>query len=141
LKKARSRVQTGDHAPTEKDLASLLELSGRNIELWAPGELDAMLAHGVAALVPVSKYKRWFAELPAAFRDSVNKEWGPPEQARLMTVMGKGGEKCFVIPGIRVGNIYLGPQPLRATFERVESTSHDTLTPVPHSYVAAYLWY
>jgi cobaltochelatase CobN len=81
----RAGYQTGDRLPTEKDLASLLEMSGRNIELWAPGELDARLAHGVAASVPVSKYKRWPAELPAAFRDSVNKEWGPPQQARLRT--------------------------------------------------------
>jgi cobaltochelatase CobN len=65
----RAGYQTGDRLPTEKDLASLLEMSGRSIELWAPGELDAMLAHGVAASVPVSKYKRWSAELPAAFRD------------------------------------------------------------------------
>ncbi len=137
----RAGYRTGDRIPTEQEWAAALEASGRNIELWAPGELDEMVAHGVAALVPVSKYKRWFAKLPEAFRNAVNKDWGPPERARLMTVESKGRERYFVVPGIRVGNIYLGPQPLRSTFERVQNTAHDTLTPVPHSYVAAYLWY
>jgi cobaltochelatase CobN len=45
------------------------------------------------------------------------------------------------VPGVRFGNIFLGPQPLRSTFEEYTNTAHDTVTPVPHQYVAAYLWY
>ncbi len=51
------------------------------------------------------------------------------------------GEPAFVIPGLRFGNVFVGPQPLRSTFARAMDTSHDTITPPPHSYLAAYLWY
>ena len=132
---------TGSDLPDEATLLNMLQKSGRNVELWAPGELEAMVNGGGLTLVSMTKYKRWFSELPRQFRDAVNKEWGPPEQAKLMCITSRDGEKYFVIPGVRFGNIFVGPQPLRSTFERAMDTAHDPLTPVPHSYVAAYLWY
>ena len=62
-----------------------------------------------------------------------------------MVITSRDGEKYFVIPGVRMGNLFLGPQPLRTAFEKNEEalveSIHDTITPPPHSYVAAYLWY
>ena len=131
---------TGTFLPDERRLKDLLEANGRNIELWAPGELADMVARGAVTLVPMSQYKAWFAELPKRYRDATIARWGRPEASTLMTVT-KDGERHVVVPGIRVGNIFLGPQPLRQTFEEAGNTAHDTVTPVPHQYVAAYLWY
>ena len=133
--------QTGDRLPTERDLEALLEISGRNIEVWAPGELEALVEKGHVVLVPMKKYRAWFAALPKQFRDFVNAGWGPPEKAQLMTITSRDGEKFFVVPGVRMGNIFLGPQPLRTTFERNMEALHNTNIPPPHSYIAAYLWY
>lgn len=130
----------GDSVPDDRVLLDLLQTNSRNIELWAPGELEAMVDTGTVALMPLSQYKGKFSRLPKPFRDQIVKEWGQPEQSTLMTVY-RHGELQFVIPGLRFGNVFVGPQPLRSTFERAQDLAHDPLTPVPHSYVAAYLWY
>ena len=132
---------TGTVMPDAATLTGLLEASGRNVETWSPGELDRMVRAGHVTLVPVAQYRRWFDALPAAFRQSVLQAWGPPEQNPLMMTRDARGERAFVIPGLFFGNVFVGPQPLRSTFERALDASHDTLTPPPHSYLAAYLWY
>jgi len=129
----------GRDVPDEAALIDLLTRTGRNIEQWAPGELADMAR--LATLVPVTKYRRWYAQLPRDFRAAVEKVWGPPERSQLMTVVGADGTKSIVVPGLRLGNVFLGPQPLRTTYERAVDLQHDTLTPPPHSYIAAYLWY
>ncbi|MCU0246803.1 MAG: cobaltochelatase subunit CobN [Bryobacter sp.] len=127
--------------PNDKQLLQILERSGRNVEAWAPGELEAMVESGGLVLWPVEEYKRYFAQLPKEFRDFVTRDYGPPEQARMLRVKTTEGKHFFVIPGARYGNVFLSVQPLRSTFDRVTAITHDTRIPVPHSYVAAYLWY
>lgn len=131
---------TGTFLPDERRLIELLESNGRNIELWAPGELQDMVDRGAVTLVSMAQYTAWFAQLPRRFRDATIARWGRPDASTLMTVT-RAGERYFVVPGMRFGNIFLGPQPLRETFEEYTNTAHDTVTPVPHQYVAAYLWY
>ena len=131
---------TGTYIPDERRLTQLLEANGRNIELWAPGELTDMVAGGAVTLIPVTQYAGWFAQLPKRFRDATVARWGRPEASTLMTVT-KEGERFIVIPGARFGNVFIGPQPLRQTYEEAANTAHDTVTPVPHQYIAAYLWY
>lgn len=132
--------QAGDTPPDEKQLIEMLHRSGRNIEEWAPGELDEMSRQSMT-LLPVSKYRSWYKDLPAEFRAEVEKVWGPPEKSNLMTIRQRDGQPAFVLPGVRLGNLFLGPQPLRSTFDRATKVQHDVLTPPPHSYIAAYLWY
>ena len=136
-----SGYRTSDRLPTEKELEALLEISGRNIEVWAPGELEALVEKGHVVLVSMKKYRSWFEALPKQFRDFVNAGWGPPEKSQLMTITSRDGEKFFVVPGVRMGNIFLGPQPLRTTFDRTMEMAHNINVPPPHSYIAAYLWY
>jgi cobaltochelatase CobN len=127
--------------PDKRQLMELLERSGRNVEAWAPGELERMLEQGHLALVPMKKYRTWFAALPERFRRAVLAGWGPPEKSQLMTITSRDGEKFFVVPGVWLGNVFLGPQPLRSTFEREAELVHNITVPPPHVYIAAYLWY
>ncbi len=125
--------------PDEEQLKSMLMLAGRNVGDYAPGELDALLREGHAALLPLQRYLEWYRELPGEFRALTEKTWGRPEDSRLMTVRAEG-QVFFVIPGIRLGNIFLGPQPLRGDPMEEADRQHDPNHPVPHSYIAAYLW-
>ncbi|MGO4761667.1 cobaltochelatase subunit CobN [Cupriavidus sp. 2KB_3] len=133
--------QSSDDLPDTPTLTALLEANGRNIETWSPGELARMVRGGHVTLLPLAQYRRWFEALPPAFRAAVTRAWGPPERNPLMLARDPQGEPVFVIPGLRFGNVFVGPQPLRSTFARAMDTSHDTITPPPHSYLAAYLWY
>lgn len=130
----------GEDLPDEKRLIEILHKSGRNIEQWEPGELAEMAKEGNVTLMPVSRSRELYKLLPAGFRREVERVWGTPENSKLMTVE-RGGERQFVLPGVRFGNVFLGPQLLRSTFERATQIQHDTLTPPSHSYIAAYLWY
>jgi len=132
---------TGRDVPDTATLTALLEANGRNVETWSPGELDRMVRAGHVKLVPLAQYRRWFDALPATFRDSVLRAWGPPERNPLMRARDASGAPAFVVPGLFFGNVFVGPQPLRSTFDRAMDAAHDTITPPPHSYVAAYLWY
>jgi|GEM_PF-643761 len=131
---------TGDALMDEKEFIALLERSGRNIEQWAPGELDQISKQGIV-IWEVKKYQTFYKTLPAEFREFVEKEWGKPEDSKLMTIKLPNGEKAFVLPGVRFGNLFLGPQALRTTFEQATASQHSQVVPPPHSYVAAYLWY
>ncbi|MGC8761509.1 MAG: cobaltochelatase subunit CobN [Bryobacteraceae bacterium] len=130
----------GSDVPGESVLLEMLQRSGRNIEHWAPGELEAMVEAGQVTLVSMAQYREWARDLPETFRQRVEKEWGPPEKSTLMTIRSRDGKPYFVIPGVRMGNLFLGPQPLRSNFAKAAETQHDTTIPPPHSYIAAYLW-
>lgn len=130
-----------ERLPTPEQMVRQLELVGRNIELWAPGELDRMVNQGNITLLPVKRYKQWLALLPTKFRQHLAKRWGDPESAELMTWRGPTGEKFFVIPGMKVGNVFLGPQLLRSSFAEYTNVQHSGTLPPHHGYVAAYLYY
>ena len=125
--------------PSESKLKELLMASGRNVGEYAPGELATLEQSGHVTKLPLTQYRQWYDELPREFREAVEKAWGPPEQARLMTVEEKG-RRAFLLPGVKCGNVFIGPQPLRASLEEAAGSAHDRNTPPPHSYIAYYLW-
>lgn len=132
--------RTGERIPNERDLLDTLELCGRNVGEWAPGEVERLVTQGHATLLPVSRYREWFTELPAEFRKAVNAKWGPPESSPMMLLRSSDGRAFFVIPGARLGNVFVGPQPFRSEPKNAAGSAHDSLTPPPHSYIAWYLW-
>ncbi|WP_263417691.1 cobaltochelatase subunit CobN [Terriglobus albidus] len=132
---------TGDHIPTAEEILQQLATVGHNTENWEPGELDRMVHTGRVALVPVGEYEKWFAELPKQFRDAVVERWGKPADARLMTWTAPSGKKSFVIPGVQLGNVFLGPQLLRASADQYTSVQHSATLPPHHGYIASFLYY
>ncbi|MCL4782295.1 MAG: cobaltochelatase subunit CobN [Bryobacterales bacterium] len=131
---------TGGDLPNEEQLKRLLLLSGRNVGEYAPGELEALVQSGHASLLSMALYNEWFHNLPEAFQKEVTAVWGSAGKSRLMTVE-RDGQRYFVMPGIRLGNLLLAPQPLRGDIAKADASTHDRNTPPPHSYIAAYLYY
>ncbi len=133
--------RTGDRIPDSTEILNQLEKVGRNIEMWAPGELNRMVHEGGVTLIPMERYRQQFNELPEQFRHSINDRWGPPEASELMVWKAADGKKFFVVPGVQLGNIFLGPQLLRASSAEYTNVQHSATLPPHHGYVAAYLHY
>lgn len=129
----------GSELPPADQLKELLLLTGRNVGEHAPGEVEILVREGRVELLPVRRYEEWLRELPEEFRREVTRVWGEPRRSRIMTVR-RNGELHFLIPGVRLGNLWLAPQPLRGELAEAGARTHDRNAPPPHSYVAAYLW-
>jgi len=118
---------------TQEKVQELILRQGRNVGGWAPGELADLVAAGALTL-PVDRYVYWYQELPEKLRAELEEAWGPPP-GKIM-VFGDS----FVFPGALLGNVFLGPQPMRGWAEDPEKIKHDPRLPPTHQYLAFYLW-
>jgi len=121
------------------EFLQLVLQQGRNIGVWAPGELQKMVENYDVELLPVETYMEWFNnELEPEARQSVIDAGGePPGQA--MVYENESG-KYFVIPKITVGNILVAPQAARGFSQNDTLLYHDQTMPPSHQYIAFYLW-
>lgn len=131
---------TGSGEIAKDRLFEEVHTHGRNIGNWAPAEIDRLARGGRAVLIPMEIYKGWFATLPERFRKSVLKDWGEPEESRIMVWQGASGTKYLVIPAVRYGNILFTPQPSRGWEQDVKKLYHDVIVAPHHQYIAFYLW-
>jgi cobaltochelatase CobN len=121
-----------------------LELIGILQQLLSPfyraGRLDALLASGLAELLPMRVYRAWLAGLPETVQHELEQHFGPPEKSAM--ALRRNGEWFFVIPRHRIGHIAILPQPPRGEpwQERERALYHSTKSPPSHFYLAAYLW-
>ena len=107
----------------------------RNVGGYAPGELDAMLAHESVVRVSLADYGVWLDQYAPELRAKVLADWGEPEATTLMASDGS-----LIIPAVTYGNVVLLPQPARGWDEDAEQLYHaDDLAP-HHQYVATYAW-
>lgn len=102
-------------------------------------ELQDLLEDDLAELLPVSEYRRWLNTLPSKVVKPVNEFWGEPEKNFM--VVDREGEKFFVIPRIRNGNMLVMRQPPRGDDkDQDQMLYHDTSVPMNHYYLAAYYY-
>jgi cobaltochelatase CobN len=64
--------------------------------------------------------------------------WGSAP-GNTMTVT-RNGKKYIVIPGLKFGNIFIGPEPQRGWEADAEKLYHSTIVPPPHCYLAWYAY-
>ena len=131
---------TGSDDLSKEKLFEEVHAFGRNIGNWAPAEIDRLARSGRAVLIPVQVYKSWFMELPDSFRKAVIKNWGEPDESRIMTWTDQKGKKFLLLPGVRYGKILFTPQPSRGWEQDVKKLYHDVHVAPHHQYVAFYLW-
>ncbi|MDD2709108.1 MAG: cobaltochelatase subunit CobN [Verrucomicrobiae bacterium] len=112
----------------------------RNIGKWAPAEIDRLVKEGKPALLPMEKYRRWYAELPEKLRRSIEADWGPPEKCDIMTWRDAGGKMFMVLPSVQYGKILFTPQPTRGWDQDSQKIYHNVTLAPHHQYVAFYLW-
>lgn len=127
--------------PEEKRLIEQLQ------RLLAPsyrdGLLDALVDDHLAALLPVSHYRAWLAQLPEDTRSALLRQWGQPEESEW--VIERDGQRWFVIPRLHLGALDILPQPTRASRrnqDKEKSLYHSMKADAlpSHMYLAAYLW-
>ncbi|MGC3982560.1 MAG: cobaltochelatase subunit CobN [Steroidobacteraceae bacterium] len=133
----------GDHVPNADEVLSDITTKARNVAGDAPGELEEMLAAGNAVRVPMSEYRQWLNNYAPSLRNKILKDWGEPEQTKLMTAKEAQGVNqgfSFVIPVVKYGKVLLTPQPSRAWGEDLDKLYHAKDLAPHHQYVATYAW-
>ena len=90
----------------------------------------------VAIGAGVDEYLKYFNELPEECKEEVIKYWGEPPGNIMVDDNG------ILIPGIILGNIFIGVQPSRPPLgnEDINSAIHDPTKPPHHQYIAFYKW-
>jgi cobaltochelatase CobN len=136
---AALRAQGYDtEVPSEPELIAKLQ------RLLAPayraGELEPLLREGLAATVPVARYRAWLGQQPAAVQTALRERWGEPEASGM--VQRQGGQAVFVVPRLMLGKIAVLPQPPSGEkWEPKEKALYHSSSAWPsHYYLAAYLW-
>ncbi|MCM1970491.1 cobaltochelatase subunit CobN [Streptomyces sp. NPDC002812] len=89
--------------------------------------------------IPAADYKRWFAELPADLRESVNEHWGEAPGSMFVD-RSANPEGDIVLAALRRGNLLILIQPPRGFGENPIAIYHDPDLPPSHHYLAAYRW-
>lgn len=121
----------GDSIPEPSTLKEFFLTQGLvNSGKWSPRKLTSQNA----VSVPVDRYVQWFNGLSEEMRGEVVREWGEPPGS-VMNFDGK-----LLIPGIRLGNVFVGLQPTRGVHENPEKAYHDKNLPPHHQYIAFYRW-
>jgi Cobalamin biosynthesis protein CobN and related Mg-chelatases len=69
-------------------------------------------------LVSPLHYQEWFTKIPMKNQEKISADWGPIPGEVLVA------DGDFCIPGHLNGNIFIGIQPPRGLFEKVESLIH-----------------
>jgi cobaltochelatase CobN len=82
----------------------------------------------------LADYLAFFEQLPEASRAAVNALWGPPEQDPMV----RRGR--FMVPGLRLGRVFVGIQPARGRGIDLVAKYHDGDLVPPHAYLAFYAW-
>ncbi|MBH1937330.1 cobaltochelatase subunit CobN [Streptomyces sp. AV19] len=89
--------------------------------------------------IPAADYRRWYAELPAELRESVEEHWGPaPGEMFVDRTHNPDGD--IVLAALRRGNLLILIQPPRGFGENPIAIYHDPDLPPSHHYLAAYRW-
>lgn len=137
MKKSGYRTETKPQAWFEKEAIKTLKA------YYEKGREEEMLQEGSALLYPLKKYKAYLKTVPPEVSKAMSDKWGKPEDSAM--VVSRGGEKFFLIPAIKLGNVLLMPQPRRGDMNKVKVGSeaslwHNTKIAVNHSYLASYLY-
>lgn len=156
----RVAIITYNYPPGEENLASAgyldvfksievflkrLKNEGYNVSIPDISIKDLFVKNGIAnsakyisdgnlIRVSLDEYVSWFNTLPEDVRNEVCEKWGQPPG----NVMVDGQD--ILIPGVSLGNVFVGVQPSRGVFEDPDKAYHDKDLPPHHQYLAFYFY-
>lgn len=84
--------------------------------------------------VSAAQYRAWLEACPPAARAGIAARWGGPEPSPQFHADG------FPIPGLRLGNVFVGIQPARGYDQDPAAVYHSPDLPPPPYYLAFYRW-
>ncbi len=119
--------------PTATELLNMINDHGRNLVNYTDKDLANLIQKG-AITVSCDEYLQWYSQLPKSLKDQLEAVWGPAP-GNLMIYQNQ-----IIIPGISLGNIFLGPQPIWKWNGTLHSLYNNENLPPTHQYVAFYLW-
>ena len=82
----------------------------------------------------LQEYRLAFAQLPDSLQQAMLRQWGLPEQDPMVR------QGRIMIPGLRLGRVFVGIQPARGWQIDLARSYHDADLVPPHAYVAFYVW-
>lgn len=132
-------------------LLKAMKVRGYNVTILPSGEelKNIIVAYGIVnagkwiqtpkkieKIIRVSqgKYAKWLEEMPGKPMNKVVEEWGQPP-GQIMNY-----NNSLIIPGMLLGNIFIGLQPPRGVHEVQSKIYHDKALPPHHQYIAFYKW-
>lgn len=80
----------------------------------------------------LAEYEQEFAQLPSGVQQQLCDRWGPPHEA--------APDGFFAIPGLQIGNIFVGIQPSRGYDTDPSLNYHAPDLEPTHAYLAFYFW-
>ncbi len=122
-----------------------LAASGYNVEMPAGKLIDILISHGVVnsprftnssptTAVSLEQYIGWYSELPLEVQQELERHWGRPPGKVMVR------DNALLIPGVILGNVFIGLQPSRGVHEDPEKAYHDKDLPPHHQYICLYKW-
>ncbi|BBO81924.1 cobaltochelatase subunit CobN [Desulfosarcina ovata subsp. sediminis] len=131
-------------------IETILEKKAISEFRWTPLS-EIIQKGGAAGFVPLSRYGQWLEELPESSRSTLFQGWGNPfetdieELEDLQRSSLALHDGCITIPGLMLGNVFIGLQPKRGCAGArcdgsVCKILHDPEVPPPHQYLAFYKW-
>jgi cobaltochelatase CobN len=134
LKRMKEEGYTVDVPETKEDLLNLfLDNSQVNTGDWTLIQETAKHAVNISN----EKYMSWLNSIPERPRDKILCSCGNPP-GEDMTYNGN-----LLIPGVNLGNVFIGPQPSIVSPEKIEeliTAYHDKSTAPHHQFLAFYRW-
>ncbi|MCU1504996.1 MAG: hydrogenobyrinic acid a,c-diamide cobaltochelatase, partial [Ilumatobacteraceae bacterium] len=120
-----------DERPADGDalMAQLADGLTYEAESLTPEQLRAAVG-GLAA----STYCDWFATLPQASRDELERTWGPAPGAQRIH------DDALIFSGVALGNVLVAIQPPRGYGDDPVAVYHSPNLPPAHHYLAFYRW-
>lgn len=122
-----------------------LAANGYRVEMPLGKLIDTLISRGVVntprfknfspeIAVSLERYQEWYSELPPEIQQELEQHWGPPP-GEVMVEDGR-----LLVPGIIMGNIFVGLQPSRGVHEDSQKAYHDKDLPPHHQYICFYKW-
>ncbi len=96
----------------------------------------------VAQSLTLADYQRYFEQLPEPVRSGMEKRWGPPaiSETQATWEIPTATAQGFPIPGIQLGNVFVGIQPSRGYDKDPSLNYHAPDLEPTHEYLAFYQW-